>query len=438
MQEHLDSAARGRERARDIRRALGRARAARRHAGRVANDAPTSPSVGVVVEEVEVRRDADAAVGGEIGRALHGSRAEARREPVERRLEAARPPRPPRLQAERELRVRRSAAVKSYPPSPTSRNGPSSSIASSSDTAAEKSSAATSVGDVNVRCRVRIRKSLRFSLTRTPRARRERRRKRCATVSAALRRYASISLRALTSTLSVRSELRPRDSRAPATARKSSPCASAMKRRPSAPSERSSQCGSHAATSPIVCSPSASRRAAVFGPAPQRFFTGCGASQARASSGGTIVSPSGLRCPLATFATYFVPEIPTEAVRPPVASRTAALSLRPIASGAPNSLSLPVMSRNASSRLSASTLGEKSLEQIHDDLGHLLVALEARRDDERLRAQPARARHRHRTADAERARLVARRQARRRARCSDPTISGRPRSVGSSSCSIAA
>jgi hypothetical protein len=52
--------------------------------------------------------------------------------------------------------------------------------------------------------------------------------------------------------------------------------------------------------------------------------------------------------------------MPTEAVRPPVASRTASLILRPIASGAPNSRSLPVMSMKASSRLNASTWGEKS------------------------------------------------------------------------------
>ena len=77
-------------------------------------------------------------------------------------------------------------------------------------------------------------------------------------------------------------------------------------------------------------------------------------------AGGTIVIPSGLRKPLATLATYRVPEIPTDAVRPPVHSRTAALIRLPIDSGSPNSRVLPVMSRNASSRLSGSTTGEKS------------------------------------------------------------------------------
>ncbi len=49
-------------------------------------------------------------------------------------------------------------------------------------------------------------------------------------------------------------------------------------------------------------------------------------------------------------------------------------------------------------------------EQPHDRRRDLLVALEARRHDERLRAELARARHRHRAADSERPRLVARSQ----------------------------
>jgi hypothetical protein len=67
-----------------------------------------------------------------------------------------------------------------------------------------------------------------------------------------------------------------------------------------------------------------------------------------------------LRRSLATLATYFVPEMPTLTVRPPVASNTAALRLRPSSPGVPNMRVVPVISRNASSREIASTSGEKS------------------------------------------------------------------------------
>ena len=67
-----------------------------------------------------------------------------------------------------------------------------------------------------------------------------------------------------------------------------------------------------------------------------------------------------MRKSLATFATYFVPEIPTLTVSPPVASRTASLIRRPSCPGVPNRCSVPVISRNASSSEIASTSGEKS------------------------------------------------------------------------------
>ncbi len=67
--------------------------------------------------------------------------------------------------------------------------------------------------------------------------------------------------------------------------------------------------------SPIVLKPSAIRRCCVFGPAPHNRETGNGASHATAASGGTTVKPSGFAKSLATFATYFVPEMPTDAIR---------------------------------------------------------------------------------------------------------------------------
>ena len=150
---------------------------------------------------------------------------------------------------------------------------------------------------------MRTRKLVVLSLMRTPRARRFERRKRCAIVSAASRRYATISSRFATSTFSVRSEPTLWARREPTTSRASTPLASEKNRLPRAPNDRSSVTGAELATCPIVSKPSARRRSVVFGPAPHRFDTGSGASHVRISSGGTIVSPSGLRKPLATFAT---------------------------------------------------------------------------------------------------------------------------------------
>ena len=69
-----------------------------------------------------------------------------------------------------------------------------------------------------------------------------------------------------------------------------------------------------------------------------------------------------------------------------------------------------VTSRYASSSDSGSTSGVHVAQDRHDLRRHRLVLVEVRPHDDQLRAKPHRARHRHRRAHAELARLVARRR----------------------------
>ena len=343
--------ARGRSRRRSLGRARGASRCHRRQRRQLVVVLP-------LVEEVEIRRDANAAVAGR-GRPRaarrHGrSDRRARRAQSRAAVCGCRPPvttraarRAFRPRADRRPRARRAGMDR--PPR----------LLSSNVFACANSSAPTSVASPSTLCRVMTRKSAVLSLMRTPCANRFDRRNRSATVSAESRRWPSICERSETSTFKVRSEPTLCARRDPTTSRASTPWASEKKRLPTAPNDRSRVATSAPATCPIVSRPSRRRRSAVFGPAPHSHETESGANHSRISSGGTMVSPSGLRIALATLATKRVPEIPTDAVSPPVHSRTAVLMRAPIDAGAPNSRVLPVMSRNASSRLRGSTSGEK-------------------------------------------------------------------------------
>ena len=121
--------------------------------------------------------------------------------------------------------------------------------------------------------------------------------------------------------------------------------------------QRSRSSSGVAATSPMVSRPRARSRERVRIPTPQSRSIGRGWRNPVTSSEATTVSPSGLRQSLATLATYLVAETPTETVSF-VASKTARRTASPISRGSPKSASHPVMSTNASSRLSGSTSGE--------------------------------------------------------------------------------
>ena len=104
--------------------------------------------------------------------------------------------------------------------------------------------------------------------------------------------------------------------------------------------------------------PAASSRACATGPTPQIRPTGSGARNSRTASAGTSTRPSGLATSLAIFATSFTGAMPTEQASP-VSARTSARNRSARARGGPNSRSVPVTSRKASSSERPSTSGVK-------------------------------------------------------------------------------
>ena len=154
---------------------------------------------------------------------------------------------------------------------------------------------------------------------------------------------------------------------------------------------------------PSVRMPSAASRSAVFGPMPGTRLVGAVAKRTHASSRPIATNPAGLPRSLQHLATSRDGPTPTE-ITIPVCSFTAAITSRSTRSG----LSTPVRSAYASSMPDLLHAVEPLADELPHALGRLAVGREVRRDDDRVRAQPARARGRHRRADAELARLVAR------------------------------
>ena len=147
----------------------------------------------------------------------------------------------------------------------------------------------------------------------------------------------------------------------------------------------------------------------MTGPTPQSRSTGSGCRNASSRSGGTTSRPSGFATALATLARNFVLATPT-VIGSPTRSSTSRRSRSAISTGVPKARSTPRTSRNASSIESPSTSGVVVLEHLEDGLARLDVGGEARRDDDRMRAEPPRLPLAHRGADPERLRLVARRE----------------------------
>ena len=161
------------------------------------------------------------------------------------------------------------------------------------------------------------------------------------------------------------------------------------------------------ATSPTVVIPRAWSLPAVTTPTPQSRSTGSGWRKASSPSGGTTSRPSGLATPLATLARNFVRATPTVIGRPDPLAHLAPQALGD-RHGRPGD---PLHPAHVEERL----VDREPLDQrrrVVEDAVHrparLGVGREARLDDDRLRAQPARAPAAHRGADAERLGLVAR------------------------------
>ena len=198
----------------------------------------------------------------------------------------------------------------------------------------------------------------------------------------------------------------------PRTRRGSRLCASACRCRPDA---RPSIATSAASSSRATCADrrdARGRGASPRSPAPtpQSRSTGSGCRNASSPSGGTTSRPSGFATPLATFARNFVRATPTVIGRP-TCSRTSRRSrARDLGRACRRSARSPRTSRNASSIDSPSTSGVVSSNTAETRLARLRVRRHPRRHDDRVRAQPARLPAAHRRADAERLRLVARRE----------------------------
>ena len=147
---------------------------------------------------------------------------------------------------------------------------------------------------------------------------------------------------------------------------------------------------------------------AVTGPTPQSASTGSCCRNGSTRSGLITVRPSGFFQPDAIFARNLFGATPADAVSP-CRSRIRAFRrfATRVASGSPHAFS--VTSRYASSSDSGSTSGVTSRKIANTAVRCGLVPREIGRHDDERRAQPDRLRHRHRRADAERPRLVARR-----------------------------
>ena len=164
------------------------------------------------------------------------------------------------------------------------------------------------------------------------------------------------------------------------------------------------------ARSPIVCTPSASRRFAVRGPTPKIFETGSGSSTSRCSSGRITRKPSGLSRSRGELGEELrAGATPTEATRPS-SRRMSRLIARPISTASPKSRSQPATSRKASSSESGSTSG------VYERKSAMMRRLSAMYFSKSAGSSTSsgqrrlRLRRRHRRAHAEGARLVARRR----------------------------
>ena len=172
------------------------------------------------------------------------------------------------------------------------------------------------------------------------------------------------------------------------------------------PSSATSAVSPSCATSPTVVIPRSCSLLAVTGPTPHSRSTGSGWRNASSPSGGTTSRPSGLATPLATLARNFVRATPT-VIGSPTRSRTSRRSRAAISVGVPETRCSPRTSRNASSIDMPLDERRRVVEDPEHGLARLGVGRHARRDDDRLRAETARAPAAHRGADAERLGLVA-------------------------------
>ena len=190
------------------------------------------------------------------------------------------------------------------------------------------------------------------------------------------------------------------------TSRSSWPFAISHSSRPREPNRASSRSTGACARSPTVRNPASASAFSELGPIPQSARVGSGARNAASVPGGTTTSPSGFFASDAILATVLFVPTPIETVRP-VSLFTSLLQVARQARSRRRIRSWrPVTSRNASSSDSGSTSGVTERKMRHHLLRDLVVALEARRDADRVRAEPQRPRHRHRGAHTELPRFV--------------------------------
>ena len=147
-----------------------------------------------------------------------------------------------------------------------------------------------------------------------------------------------------------------------------------------------------------ACPPSPARRPRCARPA-------AGAGTSSSPPGGTRNRPSGFAERLAILASTFVPAMPTLSGSP-TSARTSRRSSAPSSAA---SAGVPGTCRNASSSEPGCTTSHVAVEDREHRAARLAVGLPRVVGDQQPRAQPPRPGRRHPAADAERARLVARR-----------------------------
>ena len=148
---------------------------------------------------------------------------------------------------------------------------------------------------------------------------------------------------------------------------------------------------------------------AVTAPTPQSRSTGSGCRNASSPSGGTTSRPSGLATPLATLARNFVRAIADGDRQTDPLAHVAPQPRRDLDGRARD----PLHPANVEERLvDREPLDERRrvVEDPEQRLARLGVGRHARRDDDRLRAEPPRLPPAHRRPDAVRLGLVARRE----------------------------
>ena len=206
-------------------------------------------------------------------------------------------------------------------------------------------------------------------------------------------------------------------------------CASACSCRPTrGRAARRARLGD-AATSPTVRSRTSELRAPSPGRHPRARSTGSGWRNASSPSGGTTRRPSGLATPLATLARNFVARDADRDRQPDLIAHVAAQPRRDLGRRAADALEAAHVEERLVDR---QPLDERRrvLEDAEDRLAGVDVGREARRHDDRVRAQAARLSAAHRRPHAECLGLVARRQ-----HDAGADDHGRPRRPGSSRCS---